>query len=152
MSSWFIHTYIGLTVYFALVIFVQPLTPGLSGIGNIVDPNVVGETTENLMKRNTFINAGWDFNNEIENGEDDNWRMCVDGIGYPKLSWQFYKGDFLCPDGVDVLDLAYWLNHWLDNECITPNYCNRTDIDKSGQVDLIDYSFLAANWLKGVIH
>ena len=130
----------------------ETLSPGLPGIGNIVDPNMVGESTENLMKLNTLTNAGWDFNNETDNGEDNIWRMCVDEINYPKLSWQFLKGDLVCPDGVNILDLAYWMNHWLEDNCFTPNYCNRADLDNSGHVDLFDYSMLAANWMKGVIH
>ncbi|MCP4710508.1 MAG: hypothetical protein GY869_17940, partial [Planctomycetes bacterium] len=126
------------------------VNPALVGIGNTADPNVIGETTANMQILGTFLNAGWDFTDETANGTNDIWRMCVDGVKYPMLSWQFLKGDLVCPDGVDMLDLAFWDN-WLEYNCEDTNYCNRADLDKSGHVDLFDYSMLAENWMKGVI-
>jgi len=35
----------------------------------------------------TFLNAGWDFVDETENGTEDLWTICS-GISYPMLSWQ----------------------------------------------------------------
>jgi len=65
------------------------VNPSLEGIGNGSDPNVIGETTENMQITSTFSDAGWDF---VESGvgvADPNgiWRMCVDGVDYPRLAW-----------------------------------------------------------------
>jgi hypothetical protein len=36
----------------------------------------------------TFTSAGWDFVGETANGTNDYWRMCVDGVDYPRLAWE----------------------------------------------------------------
>jgi hypothetical protein len=43
--------------------------------------------TAEMQDPNTFINAGWDFVGESDNGPSDIWIMPEDG-GYPILSWQ----------------------------------------------------------------
>lgn len=48
----------------------------LAGIGNTTEPNVIGETTENMQTRSTFTDKGWDFINI--------WGI-NEGIGYPYL-------------------------------------------------------------------
>jgi len=35
----------------------------------------------------TFLNAGWDFVGESENGTDDIWMIC-EGKYYPRLQWE----------------------------------------------------------------
>jgi beta-lactam-binding protein with PASTA domain len=101
-----------------------------------------GKTTAQMKTRSTFTNAGWDFVGEIVNGPNDVWRMCVDGLNYPKLSWQFLPGDFVCPDGVDIFDLAAFSDHWL---LAGAPY----DINNDGIVNFLDFALLAENWLKG---
>jgi hypothetical protein len=44
-------------------------------------------TTAEMQDPNTFIEYGWDFVGEYENGPNDDWAMPVSG-GYPVLSWQ----------------------------------------------------------------
>ncbi len=46
-----------------------------------------GKTTAELQTAGTFLEAGWDFVNETENGTEDVWAM-PDGGGYPILWWQ----------------------------------------------------------------
>ncbi|MHC4572658.1 MAG: GLUG motif-containing protein [Planctomycetota bacterium] len=58
----------------------RSIEPLLSGIGNESDPNVIGESTENMQTASTFINADWDFNTPV-------WIMC-DEPNYPKLWWE----------------------------------------------------------------
>jgi len=104
-------------------------------------------TDSEMKQQSSFI--GWDFIDEVLNGSEDIWRMCVDGIEYPKLYWQFLTGDFTCPDGVGMMDLAYFIGFWLEVGCNeSNNYCGRTDINQDGKVDLTDWSFLAGNWLR----
>jgi hypothetical protein len=128
-------------------------TSGLSdGVGNI-DPDptgVTGKTTVEMQTRSTFIFAGWDFTNEIANGTNDTWRMCVDGV-YPRLNWESTQGDYACPDGVNIEDLDYFVGRWLLNDCTLPNnYCGGADMDISGTVNLEDYAILAGHWLEGI--
>ncbi len=53
--------------------------------GNVI--NVMGLTTSELQTRTSFIDAGWDFVGEEDNGKDDIWQI----RNYPVLSWQFNK-------------------------------------------------------------
>jgi hypothetical protein len=63
------------------------VNPDVNGIGNKIDPNVIGETTDNMQTQSTFTDVGWDFVGEMSNGPDDDWGM-PDGGGYPVLWWQ----------------------------------------------------------------
>jgi hypothetical protein len=124
------------------------INPALPGIGNATDPNVIGETTANMKTRSTFTNAGWDFVGEVINGLDDVWDIC-EGTNYPKLAWQSGWGDFLCPDGVDLSDYAFFADRWLHSNCAASNDCDGTDLDFSGAIDWRDLKILCDHWLEG---
>jgi hypothetical protein len=47
---------------------------------------LLGKTTAEMQTSATFIDAGWDFVAEIENGTEDIWKMSP--AGYPVLSYQ----------------------------------------------------------------
>jgi hypothetical protein len=74
--------------------------------------------------------------------------MCVDGIDYPRLSWEFaVNGDFACGDGTDILDLQSLAEEWLaaaDTAPVTFNYA--CDANGDEQINLADYAKLAENW------
>jgi len=73
-----------------------------------------GKTTTEMQNQATYLNAGWDFVGEEVNGVADVWRMCVDGVSYPRLQWEYAKyGDWVCPDGVFVEDLGVLVDEWL---------------------------------------
>lgn len=104
--------------------------------------NEKGKTTAEMQTISTFTDAGWDFR--------DIWTIC-DGMNYPVLMWQIPAADFLCPDGVDFIDFAFFAAHWLDDMCNAANsYCEGTDFDNSGSVGFTDLEILADNWLKGI--
>ncbi len=46
-----------------------------------------GLTTAELQTVSTFLDAGWDFVDEIENGTEDIWKMW-DGYDYSRLIWE----------------------------------------------------------------
>jgi hypothetical protein len=101
-----------------------------------------GKTTVEMQSINTFSNAGWDFWNT--------WTIC-EGMNTPVLLWQIPATDFLCPDGVDFIDFAFFASHWLDSRCNIGNYyCEGTDVDGSGLVDTIDLEIFCDLWLEGV--
>jgi hypothetical protein len=126
--------------------------PGIPGIGNKVDPNVIGESGANMQIRSTFADAGWDFVGEVANGTEDIWRMCVDGVSYPLLSWEFTKGDLLCPDGVDFVDYSDLANRWQEVDCAAMNNCDRADLDFSGAIDWKDLKIFCDHWLEGTAY
>ena len=46
-----------------------------------------GKTTLEMQTASTFLNAGWDFIDETENGREDFWWI-IEGLDYPHLSWE----------------------------------------------------------------
>ncbi|MHC4440720.1 MAG: GLUG motif-containing protein, partial [Planctomycetota bacterium] len=46
-----------------------------------------GKTTVEMQIARTFLNAGWDFADEIENGTEDIWWI-LEGQDYPRLWWE----------------------------------------------------------------
>ena len=64
-------------------------------------------------------------------------------MNYPRLSWEkLYKGDWICPDGVDILDIALLFEQWLTKKAsmdISPNGGN-------GIVNFQDWVVFASAW------
>jgi hypothetical protein len=46
-----------------------------------------GKTIEQMQTVNTFLDVGWDFVDEIENGSEDIWWI-LEGQDYPRLWWE----------------------------------------------------------------
>jgi hypothetical protein len=46
-----------------------------------------GKTTEEMQMTSTFLEAGWDFVDEITNGTEDIWWI-LEGQDYPRLWWE----------------------------------------------------------------
>lgn len=49
--------------------------------------------TDAQMKQQASF-TGWDFVGESVNRQNEIWRMCVDGVDYPRLSWEFAERRF----------------------------------------------------------
>ena len=110
--------------------------------GQPTDDGGIGKTTEEMKTISTFTSLGWDF--------WDVWTMC-EGTNYPVFLWQIPVADFLCPDGVNFIDFAFFASHWERNNCNSSNsFCNGTDLNQTGTVDFIDLEIFAEHWLEGV--
>ncbi len=107
----------------------------------------LAKTTAQMKQAATFTAAGWDFLDD-GNGTEDHWRICVDGVEYPKLSWQFTAGDIVCGEGVDIRDFAAIAKNWLTAEGDTGWYDN-ADVNHDGLVGEMDIIMLCENWLGG---
>jgi len=103
----------------------------------------IGMTTAQMQTMSTFTAVAWDFFTI--------WTIC-EGVNYPALLWQIPRGDFRCPDGVTIIDLAWFTQHWLDDHCFfTANpYCDGVDLNQSSRVDFADFAIFADNWLTGI--
>jgi hypothetical protein len=106
------------------------------------------KTSAEMKARSTFTNAGWDFVGETINGPNDIWRMCVDGVSYPLLGWEFIPGDITCPDGVGFDDFAVLAEVWHDSP-VSASCDIAPPPDGDGVVDILDLAFLAEHWLSG---
>jgi hypothetical protein len=99
----------------------------------------VGKTTAQMKTKSTFTSAFWDFVNI--------WTIC-ETTNYPRLLWQVSAADFVCPDGVNFIDYAYFANRWLEINCSNSGNCGGTDLDLSGTVDIADLALFAMHWLE----
>lgn len=48
---------------------------------------IIGKTTAETQTASTFVDAGWDFAGESDNGTEDVWWI-LEGRDYPSLSWE----------------------------------------------------------------
>jgi len=78
----------------------------VNGIGNGSDPNVVGLTTVQMQQRSTFTDAGWDFINVWDIGENQT---------YPFLRTHL-PSDINKDDKTNFYDIAILAGHWLDEK------------------------------------
>ncbi len=104
-----------------------------------------GRTTAQMQRGGTFLEAGWDFVNETANGSEDVWSIC-EGVDYPKLDWQFIKGDFNGDYRVNFVDFALFAEQWQSSDGgFLP--CGGADLTNDGKVGFDDLKELARNWL-----
>jgi hypothetical protein len=102
----------------------------------------VGKTTAEMKSMDAFLTMNWDFFNT--------WTIC-EGVNYPILRWQIPRGDFLCPDGVNFQDFAWFAANWRHRNCGAVNLnCDGADFDESGSVEFRDLAIFAENWLAGL--
>jgi hypothetical protein len=80
------------------------VNPDVNGIGNMTDPNVIGKTTAEMMRESTFTDAGWDFVEVWDIGENQT---------YPFLRVH-PTGDINHDDTVNFFDVAILADHWLE--------------------------------------
>ena len=106
-----------------------------------------GKTTTEMQNMWMYLTAGWDFTGEMSNGTDDVWKICCGRPIYPKLAWeQMLVGDFVDPEGVDILDLAFIAEHWLQT---VARPCDNPDLTLDAQVDIEDLELMMRYWQRG---
>jgi hypothetical protein len=59
--------------------------------GQTTSAGGTGKTTAEMQTASTFLEDGWDFVDETENGTEDIWKI-TEGLGYPRLWWEKYSG------------------------------------------------------------
>lgn len=92
-----------------------------------------------LKTQSTYTDVGWDFTRT--------WAICQ-GTNYPRLRWQIPVGDWVCPDGVNIEDMAYFSQRWLASCSSGNTWCTGADINHSGRADFSDLALFAANWMQ----
>jgi hypothetical protein len=79
------------------------MNPDINGIGNTTDPNVIGKTTAEMQTESTFTDAGWNFVEVWNIGENQT---------YPLLRVR-PTGDLNHDGRVDFFDVAILADDWL---------------------------------------
>ena len=134
-------------------------------------------TDEQMQIKTNFEN--WDFVGGSTSGDNAIWRMCVDGVSYPRLFWEFAReGDFACADGVGLEDIRSLSECWLalidlpteldDDDNLTVDLseierigeywlqtncdlCGGIDINDDHAINIKDFKGIAKDWLKTVM-
>lgn len=104
-----------------------------------------GRTTVQMQTASTFLEVGWDFVRETENGTEDIWSIC-EGLNYPQLTWQFVAGDFDGDFWVNFTDFAFFAERWLSSDSGFL-WCRGADLTGDGEVGFDDLTEFADNWL-----
>ena len=149
MGSEYVGALVGRDIldgFYAACFWDMDINPGVNGIGNTSDPNVIGRTTTQMRTESTFTNYGWDFVNETVNGPNDIWTI-HETVDYPKHVWPLVN--FVGWYEVDFLDYAFFANHWKDTNCGLANDCDGADLDFSDAVDWADLKIFCDHWLEG---
>ena len=60
----------------------------------------------------------------------------------------YTRADFDKSDQVDFGDFSLLASHWQDNNCISPGWCDGTDLDTTGKVDANDLMLFTQSWLE----
>jgi len=60
--------------------------------GQLTSAGGEGKTTAKMQTASTFLEAGWDFADESENGAEDIWWI-LEGRDYPRLVWELIEGE-----------------------------------------------------------
>ncbi|MBN2377004.1 MAG: hypothetical protein JXD22_11415 [Sedimentisphaerales bacterium] len=98
---------------------------GLPGIGNSSDPELLGESTVNMQTAQTFINAGWDFAGELDNGIWETW-MIEFTPSYPTFSGFPFPGTGN-PNDPYLISTANHLRLITENEIFWSSHIKMTD-------------------------
>ena len=106
--------------------------------------NVLGKTTIEMQNIKTFIDAGWDFADEVDNGPDDIWRMPA--ADYPVLAWRQGVPNINSDSFVDITDFALFAGSWLSING-DELYTIKSDFDGDDSVNLIDLQIFTEQWL-----
>lgn len=90
--------------------------------------------TAGMQTQSTFTDAGWNFLTT--------WYIC-EQFNYPRLAWQTrLLADFVCPYGVEINDLAVFVEQWLLLRLSADILPDEND----GTVNFLDYAAFAAAW------
>ncbi len=119
---------------------------GTSGQG--MSAGGTGKTTAEMQTASTFLETGWDFVGESQNGTEDIWAIC-EGVDYPHLAWEFVIGDFDADADTDFADFCILAEHWLAAD--GSFWCGQgCDLTNDGSVNWEDLMVFAQSWLTGM--
>ncbi|MCP4712684.1 MAG: hypothetical protein GY869_29000, partial [Planctomycetes bacterium] len=106
-------------------------------------PEIYQATEAEMKLKNTYLTLDWDFWGESDNGNEDHWRICEDGVNYPSHSW---NGVFGC-GSVELPELVRFRLSWL-SRMGDANWYPECDLERDGVIDLRDYARLCIFWMR----
>ncbi len=118
------------------------------GVGRMLSPSVydiLGLPLEAMQTSGFYLESGWDFIGETQNGMDDIWHMPWGQAGLPMLwNQKDIPGDVAGGYGVDLADFDRLSIDWLNDD---GNYQFDGVSGPDGCVDAAELGMIADNWL-----
>ena len=96
----------------------------------------------------TFLDEGWDFEGKSTSGMEDIWTIC-ERTNCPRFTWQVPVRDWVCPDGVNMGDLAFLESWWFAEEYHLLDDCGGVDLDLDGSMGIGDLHWWVLGWPEG---
>ena len=104
-------------------------------------------TDEQMKDQASYID--WDFS--YDDGNEADWFIQIDE--YPILTWQISPADLYADGRNDFKDFALFSEFWMREDCSIYNYyCEFSDLDLDGDVDIDDLFELMGYWLETGIY
>lgn len=98
------------------------------------------ETTPGLVK--TTLDFEFNFAGDS--------RVITVSYNEPNSLWYAaIPGDLDLSHSIELFDFSIFANEWQQTGCTEPDWCQRADIERSGDVDWLDLDIIAENWLAG---
>jgi hypothetical protein len=134
----------GLVGYLSLSGYVYDSFWDTTTSGQASSPGGTGLPTGQMQDMNTFLDAGWDFVGETENGPNDDWASPSPPPGYPILWWQLspwpslpsFAGGSGTPEDPYLIATAEQLNSIGHNSRLVEKHYKLID-----DIDLTDVNF-----------
>jgi hypothetical protein len=122
----------------------RPMTVDLNhdGMPNFYDFSVFAKFWQNASCSEPNWCNGSDF--------DKNGIVDIHDLQTFAELWLWPVADVVMDGAVDFVDYAVFANHWREQNCAEPNWCEGTDFDHSGSVDMLDLAIFARYWLEGI--
>jgi hypothetical protein len=115
--------------------------------GDVNDPNAIvwSSNIDGLLGKGNLVGFALSVGEHIlsATATDPEAKTGIDTVSVKVLA---NASDFNCDLRVSFLDLAKFAENW-QASCSPPNWCEGTDIDRSGIVDYDDLAELVENWL-----
>ena len=101
-----------------------------------------GKTTAQMQTSKTFLDTGWDFLGEMDNGTEDIWWI-LEGRDYPHLWWEKVVGD----DFEDGKAGPLWFVFEVDPDLVQIKEVNgRLEVSASNQAQNVDAMYVSQDW------
>ncbi|MEN6425743.1 MAG: GLUG motif-containing protein [Phycisphaerales bacterium] len=120
----------------------------IGGSGQTTSDGGTGKTGAPMQTARTFLEAGWDFLGETENGTEDTWWI-LEGRDYPHLWWEKVLGD----DFEDGQAEPLWMVFEVDPDLVQIEEVNgRLEVYASAEAQNVDAFYVSQGWRLDVAH
>lgn len=110
--------------------------------GQMTSDGGLGKTTAEMQRARTFLEAGWDFAGEIENGTEDIWWM-LDGQDYPRLRWEHVLDDDFEDEQAEPL---WWVSEPYPEHMWVQETAGRLEFQATVEIDDSHAAYVSNGW------